>query len=96
MTLGEFCDLYSVAQRDRIAAAKYFGHQQIGDATEDEWIGRFEGHFTMGRAGKPSLKEYLTKSLQELQEIARNAQYPESEWTGLDNRAKLAKYLSNK
>lgn len=96
MTLDEFCDIYAVAQRDRLAARKYFGAQQISDASEDEWISRFEGHFTLGRAGKPGLKEYLTKSLQELQEIARQAQYPESEWGQLENKAKMAKYLSNK
>jgi len=96
MTLDEFCDIYAVAQRDRLAARKYFAAQNVGELTEDEWIARFEGHFTLGRAGKPGLKEYLTKTLDELREIARQANYPESEWGQLDNKAKMAKYLSNK
>ena len=97
MTLDEFCDIYSVARRDRLSAAKFFSQGgAVLVATEDEWIAKFEGNFLLGRAGKPNFKSLISKTFDELKEIARVANYPESEWSVLENKAKLAKYLSNK
>lgn len=92
MHIDVFCDLYSVANRDRISAKKFFGDKL--DVDETTWINKFEGHFALGRAGKPQLKELLSKSMDELKDLCK--QYPEDEWSSLDNKAKLAKYLSNK
>ena len=96
MSIDEFCDIYAVAQRDRFASKKYFTARGVIEATEDEWIANFEtAQFNLGRAGKPQLKELIVKSVEQLVEIAQ--QYPEEEWKDIStNKAKLAKYLSNK
>jgi hypothetical protein len=96
MFIDEFCDSYAVAQRDRIASKKYFGFRGVTEATEDEWIAKFEAaKFNLGRAGKPQLKSLIVKNLDQLTELA--SAFPEDEWREFaTNKAKLAKYLSNK
>lgn len=96
MNIQEFCDLYSVSPRDRVAAGKFFSSRGINEATEEEWISNFENaQFALGRSGKPQMKDLIMKTLEQLLEIAR--QYPETEWSDLaTNKAKMAKYLSNK
>lgn len=96
MNIQEFCDIYAVGPRDRISSEKYFTERGVVEASEDEWISNFESaQFNLGRAGKPLLKELIMKELSELVEIAKR--YPEEEWSNIStNKAKLAKYISNK
>lgn len=96
MSIQEFCDIYAVANRDRIAAQKYFAARGVVDTTEDDWTAKFDAaRFNLGRAGKPLLKNLLVKSLEQLVEMAQV--HPAEEWSDFaTKKAKLAHYLSNK
>ena len=96
MSIDEFCDIYAVANRDRIAAQKYFAARGVVETTEDDWTAKFDtARFNLGRAGKPLLKNLLLKSLDQLLELARV--HPTEEWSDFAaKKAKLAHYLSNK
>jgi hypothetical protein len=96
ITLNQFCDIYSVSQRDRIASIKFFGASGQHEATEEEWNRLFTGNFALGKAwSQQDLKSLLVKSLEDLREIARTAGYPEADWANLDTKAKLANYINN-
>lgn len=102
MSLEEFCDLYSVDALNRKSAAKFFSQLQTLEQEESAWMEDFlRFGFAVGKEFRTTnltqqqLTELVSKSLEQLKQIAIDSCFDKSEWESLPKQ-KLLAYIINK